>query len=70
MKKSIFYSLICMLLYSMIIISCNSKPNEPEIAEMELTQDSLKLTDKKVTEDIRKIQKSMKELDKKFETNN
>jgi hypothetical protein len=54
----------------MIIISCNSKPNEPEIAEMELTQDSLKLTDKKVTEDIEKIQKSMKELDKKFETNN
>jgi len=54
----------------MIIISCNSKPKEPEIAEMKLTQDSLKQTDKKVSDDIEKIQKSMKNLDDKFEIKN
>lgn len=70
MKKSVFYSLLGCLLYAMIIISCNSKPKEPEIAEMKLTQDSLKQTDKKVSDDIEKIQKSMKNLDDKFEIKN
>jgi hypothetical protein len=70
MKRSIFYMLICSLLFSMAITACNSKPKEPEIAVMKNTQDSLKQTDKKVSDDIEKIQKSMKDLDDKFETKN
>ncbi|WP_157687558.1 hypothetical protein [Pedobacter psychrophilus] len=54
----------------MIITSCSSEPKEPEVTEMEVTQDSLKQTDKKVSEDIEKIKKSMKDLDDKFETKN
>ncbi|OAQ38884.1 hypothetical protein A5893_12650 [Pedobacter psychrophilus] len=70
MKKSTIYSLLGCLLYAMIITSCSSEPKEPEVTEMEVTQDSLKQTDKKVSEDIEKIKKSMKDLDDKFETKN
>ncbi len=70
MKKSILYLFICSLLFSIIIIACNSKPKEPEITEMKISQDSLKETDKKVSDNIEKTQKSMKDLDDKFETKN
>jgi|GEM_PF-4985269 len=48
--------------------ACNSKAKEPEIIQMEAKQDSLKKAEEKVNDDIDKVQQSLKDIDKEFQT--
>ena len=68
MKKSIFNLLIAASLCLGLTSACNSKAKEPEITQMEAKQDSLKKAEEKVNEDIDKVQQSLKEVEKEFQT--
>ena len=68
MKKLTFNLLIAASLGLSLTAACNSKAKEPEITQMEAKQDSLKKAEEKVNEDIDKVQQSLKEVDKEFQT--
>ena len=68
MKKLIFNLFIAASLFLGLATACNTKAKEPEITQMEAKQDSLKKAEEKVNEDIDKVQQSLKEVDKEFQT--
>lgn len=68
MKKITFKLIITASLCLGLASACNTKAKEPEITQMEAKQDSLKKTEEKVNEDIDKVQQSLKEVDKEFQT--
>lgn len=68
MKKLIFNLFIAASLCLGLATACNTKAKEPEITQMEAKQDSLKKAEEKVNEDIDKVQQSLKEVDKEFQT--
>jgi peptidoglycan hydrolase CwlO-like protein len=68
MKKLTFNLLLVATLCLGLTAACNSKAKEPEITQMEAKQDSLKKAEQKVNEDIDKVQQSLKEVDKEFQT--
>lgn len=68
MKKSILYGFICGTLCLGLASSCSNSAKEPEVAKMESTQDSLKQMEKEVSGQIERLQQSMMEADKEFET--
>lgn len=68
MKKLTFNLLIAASICLGLTSACKSKAKEPEITQMEAKQDSLKKTEEKVNEDIDKVQQSLKEVDKEFQT--
>lgn len=68
MKKFTFNLLIVATLCFASTTACNTKAKEPEITQMEAKQDSLKKAEEKVNEDIDKVQQSLKEVDKEFQT--
>lgn len=70
MKKSIYYSFICGTLCLGLASSCSNKAKEPEVAKMESVQDSLKQLEKEVATQSERLQQSMMEVDKEFETKN
>ena len=70
MKKSVYYSFFCFTLCIGLASSCSNKAKEPEVAKMESTQDSLKQLEKEVSIQTERLQQSMREMDKEFETKN
>ena len=70
MKKSIYYSFIYCTLCLGLASSCSNKAKEPEVTKMESAQDSLKQLEKEVAAQTERLQQSMMEVDKEFETKN
>ena len=68
MKKLSFNLFVAITLCFGLTTACNQKAKEPEISQMEAKQDSLKKAEEKVADDIEKVQKSLKEVDKEFQT--
>ena len=68
MKKLFFNLVVGFALCFGLLTGCNSEPKEPEIVQMETKQDSLKKAEEQVNNDIDKVQQSLKEVDKEFQT--